>query len=1258
MSQNKKRINLPAYNIGGLFDKAKETLSGLGDTYENLLDEGEKAAESQGGKIARDVGMGLFDTTIGMGLTPFGYQGGNYQTEVGQGFKKGFSTAADINQLGAAFIPGASQIQQASSGLFEQAVPGSTTGDSFITPEMQQGLSAATSLGSMMGTSMTSGGMNNTTDTTNTLQTGIPQNNLGTFGQGVGTFGTASLRAYGGKMPKYDNGGNLIKYENGGTHEQNPMGGVPVDSQGNLASITGQPPVGLVEGGETAFTNNIGETTINSDRITLTKELFNTLKEKAPGVFKKNDVGKSFADITKRIEKDYELRVDDEIAHKEKENKLEQVAEISQILAEQKAQEEQMAQQQDMPQQTTIPQQPMQQGMPMAKHGGNILHSQYHNMSQEDYDKATATYPGGGKLKERAEIPPINYTMPGPEGYAIGGKINIKPENKGKFTAKAKAAGMGVQSFANKVLKAKEGTYSPSTRKQANFARNASKWNKANGGELSKDPPINIKNLLKSEGISQEDYNKYKSDIDQIYKEIKKEGKYNPGILDSFKINIAGKKYPNIPSLIEKLDSFTYDNGGELNKDSITEFKPYTEIDGIPVEKVFTEGDYGDYDLIAEDGEVITSGYAPPPKKIENEVAGEWRNKIKPPVWEKMDPMSRVEKIKNQNLNKNIKGPISLNRNIPIPNFKGSYTRYGNPNIPMGYVNNEGRRDTINDERMWNILNNRANGGNLPQYAGGTEGPLGTDPTKATLTPQQFETSAAAKQFILDWQTANPNTAGLDITQLQQLPEYDRYINALQTEAAHKTNIGATQSNLQADLAGQVERGVGDVAAFRQQGVEKLHRTGITGVNKEGAEYSVKRGVGLDALSLANLEGMRTTATPKQLQAINAAIQKKQGISTVKGAGAGFAYGGKLPKYSNGGEYNDPNIMNLTDRGVDPAQYTTASSFNMPLHKDIWNYGKFQGYIPPINDPVYYTEDGEPLSQASQISNEQLLKDAEDFNRKYNRARYGHTGTTSHLLEKGDMGTLNYEDPGLPFEFKKAKATLDDSDYQEYLKRQLNKRKGLTDTQKDNIGKGFHYASLALGPGSNILEGLFAKRDYSQRQINPQYADAIDRMTKAETLYDKYAQAPDISQQLADIRRAELAGLQTTRDVSGGRGSAVASGSLATRLASERRRSALRERAEEIGTQRKLGAQQFRAGLAGQMASLGERERAEDIRAEQERIMADAQARNIRRAGMSQLADMGQGLYRDKESREFAEKYGLNAKEYALIKEFNKLTKE
>lgn len=55
--------------------------------------------------------------------------------------------------------------------------------------------------------------------------------------------------------------------------------------------------------------------------------------------------------------------------------------------------------------------------------------------------------------------------------------IKIKPENRGKFTAKAKAKGMGVQEYARKVL-AKGSSASASTRRQANFARNAAKWKK------------------------------------------------------------------------------------------------------------------------------------------------------------------------------------------------------------------------------------------------------------------------------------------------------------------------------------------------------------------------------------------------------------------------------------------------------------------------------------------------------------------------------------------------------------------------------------------------------------------------------------------------------------------------------------------------------------------------------------------------------------------------------------------------------------
>jgi len=56
-------------------------------------------------------------------------------------------------------------------------------------------------------------------------------------------------------------------------------------------------------------------------------------------------------------------------------------------------------------------------------------------------------------------------------------KIRIKPSNRGKFTAKAKRAGMGVQAYARKVLANKK-RYPSSTVRQANFARNAAKWKK------------------------------------------------------------------------------------------------------------------------------------------------------------------------------------------------------------------------------------------------------------------------------------------------------------------------------------------------------------------------------------------------------------------------------------------------------------------------------------------------------------------------------------------------------------------------------------------------------------------------------------------------------------------------------------------------------------------------------------------------------------------------------------------------------------
>lgn len=58
-----------------------------------------------------------------------------------------------------------------------------------------------------------------------------------------------------------------------------------------------------------------------------------------------------------------------------------------------------------------------------------------------------------------------------------GKDIYIKKSKRGTFTKAAKQHGMSVQGFANRVLR-NPSKYSAAMRKKANFARNASKWNK------------------------------------------------------------------------------------------------------------------------------------------------------------------------------------------------------------------------------------------------------------------------------------------------------------------------------------------------------------------------------------------------------------------------------------------------------------------------------------------------------------------------------------------------------------------------------------------------------------------------------------------------------------------------------------------------------------------------------------------------------------------------------------------------------------
>lgn len=86
--------------------------------------------------------------------------------------------------------------------------------------------------------------------------------------------------------------------------------------------------------------------------------------------------------------------------------------------------------------------------------------------------------------KGRLTSLPNSFESPELNTFAKGGKIHIKPSKRGTFTAAAKKHGKSVQSFASQVLANKE-NYSPAMVKKANFARNASKWKHAFGGDLN-----------------------------------------------------------------------------------------------------------------------------------------------------------------------------------------------------------------------------------------------------------------------------------------------------------------------------------------------------------------------------------------------------------------------------------------------------------------------------------------------------------------------------------------------------------------------------------------------------------------------------------------------------------------------------------------------------------------------------------------------------------------------------------------------------
>lgn len=193
--------------------------------------------------------------------------------------------------------------------------------------------------------------------------------------------------AMGGKMQQGTNGGQeqLNQFNGGGTHEENPMGGIPV---GNGQSV---------EAGETEFTP---ENYVFSDRLKSNKVL---AKE-----FGFKNSNKTFAELSKAIDKKYSTRNSDSMDEESKTRELGRLMEAQEAVKEEKmqkdlakfekeqpelfaqmqAQAQQAAQGQGQPQQEQPQQQMPEGGMPQGMgQAGQMAMGGYRMTDNKQYDE-------------------------------------------------------------------------------------------------------------------------------------------------------------------------------------------------------------------------------------------------------------------------------------------------------------------------------------------------------------------------------------------------------------------------------------------------------------------------------------------------------------------------------------------------------------------------------------------------------------------------------------------------------------------------------------------------------------------------------------------------------------------------------------------------------------------------------------------------------------------------------------------------------
>ena len=171
--------------------------------------------------------------------------------------------------------------------------------------------------------------------------------------------------------------------------------------------------------------------------------------------------------------------------------------------------------------------------------------------------------------------------------------IEIKPENKGKFTRWAKARGMSVKEAYRKVLANKD-RYPASVVKMANFARNAAGWKKEEGGEFTPHMMYKGNQAVKAKTyeehlrlgdagfVHKEDLKKADDGIETQQSAIDKLGMFGPGGMDPFKN--------------EELAKFLNKNNTKLN------------ITGLPDKSAMGTISDPNPTLIEDDGTTIKGG--------------------------------------------------------------------------------------------------------------------------------------------------------------------------------------------------------------------------------------------------------------------------------------------------------------------------------------------------------------------------------------------------------------------------------------------------------------------------------------------------------------------------------------------------------------------------------------------------------------------------------------------------------------------------